>query len=250
MKADQPDADARNEARSLPSATGSHRRTLEAIFRHPTAHNLEWRQLTGLIAEIGDAHEKGNGEFVFEVAGARHIMRKPHDKDLTSSEVIEIRHFLTQTGYSEDPPAQPAWRCRISEKWPRFLNREIDRLVDAITKGLGDPAVLGPGSTVLDGARKTVAAELVGATPAAEAVALHPAMLARHEEQLSRYSVVLADGISDGDTECSKAIRDLVETVTVFRDGARPGGVRAKIAGRLTAVLGEQAFPNRLMSVG
>ncbi len=59
----------------------------------------------------------------------------------------------------------------------------------------------------------------------------------------------LADGISDGDAECSEAIRDLVETVTVFRDGARPGGVQVEISGRLTALLGEQAFPNRVKGV-
>jgi hypothetical protein len=123
-----------------------------------------------------------------------------------------------------------------------FLSRTI-------AKGLGDPAVLGPRSTALDGERKTVAAELAEATPAVEAVALHPAMLARYEEQLTRLSVALADGISDGDTECSEAIRDLVETVTVFRDGARPGGVQVEISGRLTALLGEQAFPNRVKGV-
>jgi hypothetical protein len=34
------------------------------------------------------------------------------------------------------------------------LKREIDRLVDAIAKGHGDPAVLGPRSSVLDEERK------------------------------------------------------------------------------------------------
>lgn len=129
------------------------------------------------------------------------------------------------------------------------LNREIDRLVDAIAKGLGDPAVLGPRSTFLDGERKAVAAELAEATPTTEAVALHPAMLARYEQQLTRLSAALAEGVSDGDTECSEAIRDLVETVTVFRDGTRPGGVQVEILGRLTALLGEQAFPNRVKGV-
>ncbi|CAN2534725.1 hypothetical+protein [Methylocapsa aurea] len=71
-------------------------------------------------------------------------------------------------------------------------------------------------------------------------------MLARYEEQLTRLSAALADGISDGDTECSEAIRDLVETVTVFRDGAPPRGVQVEISGRLTALLG---VPNRVKGV-
>ncbi|HEX9472090.1 MAG TPA: hypothetical protein VF957_21415 [Bradyrhizobium sp.] len=40
------------------------------------------------------------------------------------------------------------------------LNREIDRLVDAIAKGHGNPAVLGPRSSVLNEERKQVATEL------------------------------------------------------------------------------------------
>ncbi len=46
-----------------------------------------------------------------------------------------------------------------------------------------------------------------------------------------------------------EAIRDLVDTVTVFRDPARPGGVAVEIAGRLNALLGEAAYPNRVTGV-
>jgi len=99
MKTDQTDADTSTVARNLLSVTGSHRHTLEAIFHHPSAHNLEWRQVVGLIAEIGDAHERGNGEFVFEVAGTRHIMRKPHSKDLTSSEVSSFGISSRKRGF-------------------------------------------------------------------------------------------------------------------------------------------------------
>ena len=58
------------------------------------------------------------------------------------------------------------------------LNREIDRLVDAIAKGQGDPAVLGPRSTVLDGERKQDCCRVGRVEPPAsnEIVALHPAM--------------------------------------------------------------------------
>jgi hypothetical protein len=86
--------------------TGSHRRTLEAIFRHPAAHNLGWSDVVALIAKIGDVEEKSNNDFVFDVAGKRHVMRKPHTKDLTSSEVIELRHFVMESGFSPELPSQ------------------------------------------------------------------------------------------------------------------------------------------------
>jgi len=108
MSTAHPDADASTAPRAIAGVTGAHRRTLEAIFRHPSAHNLEWSDLVGLIKSIGDVQEKANSEFVFEVAGKRHVVRKPHTKDLTSSEVIEVRRFLAQAGVSPERPSQPA----------------------------------------------------------------------------------------------------------------------------------------------
>jgi len=95
-------------AHNLSAVTGSHRRTLDSIFRHPSAHNLDWNDVVGLIGHIGEVHEKANSEFVFEVAGNRHLIRKPHTKDLTSNEVIELRHFLMQAGASPEHPPEPA----------------------------------------------------------------------------------------------------------------------------------------------
>ncbi len=104
-------------------------------------------------------------------------------------------------------------------------------------------------NSLLDRERKKITAELAETAPTTEAVALHPAALARYEEQLTRLQAALADGIRDGDTECSEAIRDLVETVTVFRDSARAEGVQVETSGRLTALLGEQAYPHRVRGV-
>jgi len=108
MKTIHGDDDTHTVAEALSSVTGAHRRTLEAIFRHPSAHNLEWSAVIGLIGKVGDAQEKSNSEFVFEIAGQRHLMRKPHTKDLTSSEVIEVRHFLMQAGLSPEVSSEPA----------------------------------------------------------------------------------------------------------------------------------------------
>ena len=55
--------------------------------------------------------------------------------------------------------------------------------------------------------------------------------------------VALSDGINAGDSEAAEAIRDLVVTVTVFRDPSRPGGVTVEIAGRLNALRAELAYP-------
>ena len=64
------------------------------------------------------------------------------------------------------------------------LNREIDRLVDAIAKGHGDPAVLGPRSSVLNEERKQVTMEMNLEPAGNDTISLHPAVLARYQEQL------------------------------------------------------------------
>jgi site-specific DNA recombinase len=129
------------------------------------------------------------------------------------------------------------------------LSRAIERLVDAIARGHGDPAVLGPQSTTLNEERKHLITELDRLPPPTDVIALHPALLARYEEQLTRLQEGLAKGIMAGDSESSEAMRDLVETVTVFRDPSRIGGIEVEIAGRLTALLGETAYPHGVKGV-
>jgi predicted DNA-binding transcriptional regulator AlpA len=85
------------------------------------------------------------------------------------------------------------------------LDREIDRLVDAIAKGHGDPAVLGPRSSVLDKERKQVARELDGEPAASDVISLHPAVLARYEQQLVHLQDALSKGVNAGDTEAAEA---------------------------------------------
>ncbi len=103
------------------------------------------------------------------------------------------------------------------------LNREIDRLVDAIAKGHGNPAVLGPRSSVLNEERKQVTMEMNLEPAGNDTISLHPAVLARYQEQLVELQDALSKGINAGDSDAAEAIRGLVETVTVFRDPSRPG---------------------------
>ncbi|MBI1218501.1 MAG: recombinase family protein [Rhodobacteraceae bacterium] len=129
------------------------------------------------------------------------------------------------------------------------LKREIDRLVDHLAKGVGDPYVIGPRSTELHYEREGILAELAEAPPAFEVVTLHPGILKRYEEQLNHLQQALADGARSGDHECADAIRDLVETVTVYRDPSAPGAVEIEVSGRLNAVLGDRAYPNGVRRV-
>jgi hypothetical protein len=85
---------------------GAHLATLEALFRHPTAHNLEWVSVIGLLQKIGRVSQKANAKFALELAGEHYLLHKPHTKDLTSSEVVDLRHFLQRAGWSPEGPRQ------------------------------------------------------------------------------------------------------------------------------------------------
>ena len=90
---------------------GAHLRTLEALFRHPPAHNLEWMDVVALIEKIGVVQERGNNKFSFDVGGEHYLMHKPHTKDLASSEVADLRHFLQRANWSPEEPAQAVARA-------------------------------------------------------------------------------------------------------------------------------------------
>jgi site-specific DNA recombinase len=145
--------------------------------------------------------------------------------------------------------AQSKGKARRLERRLGEINRELERVVDGIAKGTGDPVVLGRRTFELGDESRKIEAELKAQPPSPDVIALHPSVLARYEQQLADLQGALAKGIRGGDSEAAEAIRDLVETVTVSRDPSRPGGVVVEINGRLNALLGEQAYPNKVRGV-
>jgi hypothetical protein len=91
-----------------PALHGAHLKTLEALFRHPTAHNLEWIDVIGLLEKIGSVQRKANAKFSVHLGGEHYLLRKAHTKDLTSTEVVDLRHFLQRAGWSPETPFQAA----------------------------------------------------------------------------------------------------------------------------------------------
>ena len=83
----------------------SSRRTLDGLYAHPLARNLEWTDVMALFREAGSVEHKANDETVLQLGGEQQMLRRPHSKDLTLDEVMEVRHFLTRVGMSPQQPA-------------------------------------------------------------------------------------------------------------------------------------------------
>ncbi len=127
--------------------------------------------------------------------------------------------------------------------------RELARLVDAICEGSAVIQQLEPKMLALQEEQTRLRTELEVAPEPLEVISLHPATLKRYEGQLADLQAALAKGIRSGDTEAARAMRELVDTVTVSRDPNRKGGVEVDIAGHLNHLLGPEAFPQGVRAV-
>jgi hypothetical protein len=84
---------------------GHHRKTYEAIFRHPMSQNLEWHDVRSLLNALGEVSEGHNGTIEVTRNGLSVTLHIPKHKDVASvDELMSIRHFLEQSGASIDPP--------------------------------------------------------------------------------------------------------------------------------------------------
>jgi hypothetical protein len=86
---------------------GAHLRALDAIFRHPTAKNLEWIDVLSLMESIAAVHRDGDSRWIFTIGTERYPMHKPRTKDLSGTDVVNLRHFLQRAGWSPEQPAEP-----------------------------------------------------------------------------------------------------------------------------------------------
>jgi hypothetical protein len=108
MKLDKAEARDLSNAGNRASIHSEQRRTLEAIFRQPTTFNVEWMDVVELVGKIGTMDRTASDKYDLHVGGKHHLMHKPHTKDLTGSEVIDLRHFLQEAGWSPEAPLQRA----------------------------------------------------------------------------------------------------------------------------------------------
>ena len=82
------------------------RATVEALFRHPIAHSLEWSDVVALFTELGTVDHRPHNETAFGLGGEHRVVRKPHGKELPTAEVMEFRHMLSRAGWSPHAAAE------------------------------------------------------------------------------------------------------------------------------------------------
>jgi hypothetical protein len=82
----------------------SDRQTLDALFAHPIAHNLQWKDVLALFAQLGTVEQLPGNEASFRIGGEHRMLTRPHGKDLTIEEIMALRQFLDRAGWSSRQP--------------------------------------------------------------------------------------------------------------------------------------------------
>jgi len=77
----------------------SHQRTYDAIFRHPAARNLGWRDVRSMLGALAEAvEEEPNGNLKVTRNGQTLVLHTSLDKNVAEiEELMEIRHFLERS---------------------------------------------------------------------------------------------------------------------------------------------------------
>jgi hypothetical protein len=81
---------------------GIHQSTYDALFQHPIARNLQWRDVRSMLGAVADVTEERSGNVKFTRNGQTLVVHPPRHKDFSDvQELMKVRHFLDQSG---EPP--------------------------------------------------------------------------------------------------------------------------------------------------
>jgi hypothetical protein len=78
---------------------GTHHNTYDAIFRHPIARNLQWRDVRSLLASLAEVTDEPNGSVKVSRDGHSLVIHRPTRKDFSDVEqLMKLRRFLEDSG--------------------------------------------------------------------------------------------------------------------------------------------------------
>ena len=89
---------------------GTHQETYDAIFQHPVARNLDWRNVRSMLESLAEAVQTPSGKVKFTRNGHTLTLALPKGKNLPDvDDVMRIRHFLKES----ETPQQSRASCYL-----------------------------------------------------------------------------------------------------------------------------------------
>jgi hypothetical protein len=80
---------------------GSHGRTYDHLFKHPSPHSVDWRELSSMLHALSDATvvQEHNGNLKITRNEIVLVLHRPHGKDIVDKdEIARVRHFIERSG--------------------------------------------------------------------------------------------------------------------------------------------------------
>jgi len=114
---------------------------------------------------------------------------------------------------------------------------EMDRLLTLYQKSVVELDMLEAKMPQLRAERDRLRGLLAAQPEVPKTIDLHPMAVKKFEEQLKSLKKAVEAGVTEGDGESIKALREVIETVTVYRDDSKVGGVRVEIRGYLNPLV-------------
>lgn len=78
----------------------AHRKTLEAVFAHPTGANIAWKDIEALLKGLGaEVSEREGSRVVIVLFDEVRVFHRPHSSPKTDKgAVVSVRKWLEQHG--------------------------------------------------------------------------------------------------------------------------------------------------------
>lgn len=114
--------------------------------------------------------------------------------------------------------------------------------MDAIADGTMTKVQIGNRAHEIQAEIDRLTRELENAREIPDDIILHPLALGRYERMMRDLAGEIQRGIDRGDSAGAKALRDLIDSVTVYRDESSKRGLRVTIQGKLNTLVGIQGF--------
>jgi hypothetical protein len=74
------------------------RDTVDQIFARPSSGNVEWRRVRSLLDAVATVSERHNGRVEVTVGGETEVLDPPHDKDVDTQMLVDLRRMLRRAG--------------------------------------------------------------------------------------------------------------------------------------------------------
>ena len=79
-----------------------HRDTVDQIFARRSSRNVEWRRVRSLLDAVATVTAEDNGKLRVSLGGETEVLVPPHEKDVDTQMLVDLRRMLTSAGITPD----------------------------------------------------------------------------------------------------------------------------------------------------